>query len=64
MSKVPNAKLRRWADLIDESEMQAYAKAGFGEKIGIGARPALLNIDTTNNFVDPKYDMCAERDEK
>lgn len=33
MSKVPNAKLLRWADLIDESEMQAYAKAGFGEKL-------------------------------
>ena len=64
MSKIPNAKLQRWADLIDEQEMQAYAKAGFGEKIGIGSRPALLNIDTTNNFVDPKYDMCAERDDQ
>ena len=64
MSKTPNAKLQRWADLIDEQEMQAYAKAGFGEKIGIGSRPALLNIDTTNNFVDPKYDMCAERDDQ
>ncbi|MFZ8899929.1 MAG: isochorismatase family protein [Alphaproteobacteria bacterium] len=64
MSKTPNAKLQRWADLITEQEIQAYAKAGFGEKIGIGSRPALLNIDTTNNFVDPKYDMCAERDER
>ena len=63
MSNQPNAKIRRWADLIGEAEMQAYAKAKFGEKIGIGARPALLNIDTTNNFVDPAYAMCAARDE-
>jgi nicotinamidase-related amidase len=63
MANAPNAKIRRWADLISETEMQAYAKAKFGEKIGLGARPALLNIDTTNNFVDPAYAMCAERDE-
>ena len=58
-----DSKIRRWADLISEDEIQAYAKAGFGEKIGIGARPALLNIDTTNNFVDPAYALCAARDE-
>ena len=58
MGKSPNDKIRRWADLIDEAEMRAYAKAGFGEKIGMGARPALLNIDATNNFVDPAY-ACA-----
>jgi nicotinamidase-related amidase len=63
MANAPNAKIRRWADLISEAEMQAYAKAKFGEKIGLGKRPALLNIDTTNNFVDPAYAMCAERDE-
>ena len=58
-----DAKIRRWADLISEAEIQAYAKAGFGQKIGIGKRPALLNIDTTNNFVDPAYALCAARDE-
>ena len=63
MPSEPNAKIRRWADLLDEAEMKAYAKAKFGEKIGLGARPALLNIDTTNNFVDPAYAMCAGRDE-
>lgn len=63
MSNAPNAKIRRWSDLISEEEMAAYAKAKFGEKIGIGARPALLNIDTTNNFVDPAYAMCAKRDD-
>ncbi len=63
MSDAPNAKIRRWSDLIGPEEMQAYAKAKFGEKIGMGARPALLNIDTTNNFVDPAYAMCARRDE-
>lgn len=63
MSNAPNAKIRRWADLISEEEMAAYAKAKFGEKIGIGDKPALLNIDTTNNFVDPAYAMCAKRDD-
>jgi maleamate amidohydrolase len=58
-----DAKIRRWSDLISEAEVQAYAKAGFGRKIGIGTRPALLNIDTTNNFVDPAYALCAARDE-
>lgn len=63
MANAPNAKIRRWADLISEAEMAAYAKAKFGESIGLGARPALLNIDTTNNFVDPAYAMCAARDD-
>jgi maleamate amidohydrolase len=58
-----DAKIRRWSNLISEEEIQAYAKADFGRKIGIGARPALLNIDTTNNFVDPAYALCAQRDE-
>lgn len=57
-----DAKIRRWSDLISEAEIQAYAKAGFGQKIGVGERPALLNIDTTNNFVDPAYALCAARD--
>jgi hypothetical protein len=56
-----DSKIRRWSDLISEAEIQAYAKAGFGQKIGIGERPALLNIDTTNNFVDPAYALCAAR---
>lgn len=63
MSNTPNAKIRRWSDLISETEMAAYAKAKFGESIGMGDRPALLNIDTTNNFVDPAYAMCAARDD-
>jgi len=63
MSNTPTAKIRRWSDLISEAEMAAYAKAKFGEKIGMGDRPALLNIDTTNNFVDPAYAMCAARDD-
>lgn len=58
-----DAKIRRWSDLISEAEIQAYAKAGFGQKIGVGERPALLNIDTTNNFVDPAYALCAARDD-
>ena len=38
--------------------MDTYRKAGFGRKIGIGERPALLNIDTTYMFVDTAYSQC------
>ena len=37
-------------------------EAKFGKKIGIGKRPALLNVDTTFMFVDPAYDMCGKED--
>ena len=34
-----------WADLIGESDLAAYDKAGFGGPSGLGKRPALLIID-------------------
>lgn len=55
-------KLDRWSGYIPDEEIAAYRKAKFGRKIGLGARPALLNIDTTFMFVDPAYDMCARED--
>lgn len=55
-------KLDRWAGQIPEEELAAYRKAGFGRRIGMGQRPALLNIDTTFMFVDPAYAMCARED--
>lgn len=55
-------KLDRWAGDIPEAELAAYRKAKFGRRIGMGARPALLNIDTTFMFVDPAYDMCGRED--
>ena len=57
------SKLERWANLMGEDDLAAYAKGGFGLPIGLGERVALLNIDTTNLFVDPDYPLCARRDE-
>jgi len=51
-------KLARWQGLVPEEDLAAYRKGAFGRRIGLGARPALLNIDTTYMFVDPSYDMC------
>ncbi|WP_209427675.1 isochorismatase family protein [Pararhodobacter sp. SW119] len=51
-------KLEKWAGTIPEEDLATYRKGGFGARIGIGTRPALLNIDTTWMFVDPAFDMC------
>lgn len=56
------SKIDRWADLLSPEELDTYRKADFGRPVGIGAKPALLNIDTTNNFVDPSYAMCGRED--
>lgn len=54
-------KLERWKDHVPEEELEVYRKAGFGERIGMGRRAALLNIDTTWMFLDPGYAMCGRR---
>jgi nicotinamidase-related amidase len=51
-------KIARWQGTIPEADLAAYRKGSFGRRIGLGERPALLNIDTTHMFVDPAYDMC------
>ena len=43
---------------VPDEELEVYRKAGFGERIGLGSKAALLNVDTTWMFVDPAYDMC------
>ena len=54
-------KIERWEGKIASDELAVYRKAGFGNRIGFGARAALLNIDTTYMFIDPAYDMCGAR---
>lgn len=54
-------KLARWQGHVPDDELEVYRKAGFGRRIGMGARAALLNIDTTWMFVDPAYAMCGRR---
>ena len=51
-------KLDKWQGFIPDEEIEAYRKGAFGRKIGFGARPALLNIDTTRMFVDPAFPQC------
>lgn len=52
------SKIDRWRGVIPEEELAAYGKGAFGFPIGLGRRPALLNIDTTNMYVDPAYPHC------
>lgn len=54
-------KLDRWRGHVPDDELAVYRKAGFGRRIGLGRRAALLNVDTTHMFVDPAYAMCGRR---
>lgn len=51
-------KLEKWRGYVPDEELETYRKAGFGKSIGLGRKAALLNIDTTYMFVDPRYAMC------
>ena len=53
-----NKKIERWRGYVPDADLATYAKGAFGNAIGMGARAALLNIDTTWMFVDPQYAMC------
>ena len=55
-------KIDRWADYLPADELETYRKAAFGNPIGYGKRAALLNVDTTNMFVDPAYPLCGAED--
>jgi nicotinamidase-related amidase len=61
MSDLP-AKIAKYRGLVPDEELAAYARAKFGNRIGFGAKPALLNIDTTFMFVDPAYAMTRAED--
>lgn len=55
-------KLEKWRGFVPDAELETYRKGGFARRIGIGRRPALLNIDTTYMFVDPAYSQCGRED--
>ena len=57
-----NNKIEKWRGFAPDDELATYVKGGFGERIGMGRRPALLNIDTTYMFVDPAYSQCGAED--
>ena len=56
------SRIDKWADYLPTDELATYAKGKFGEPVGMGARIALLNIDTTFMFVDPAYPQCGDED--
>lgn len=56
------SKIDKWADYLPPEELETYRKAAFGNAIGYGRRAALLNVDTTLMFVDPKYPLCGAED--
>lgn len=53
-------KFEKWKNHLPEAELAMYAKATFGNRVGLGRRPALVNIDTTRNFVDPAYSQSGD----
>ena len=55
-------KIEKWRGFVPDAELETYIKGGFGNRIGLGRRPALLNIDTTYMFVDPAYSQCGAED--
>ena len=42
-----------WDELLSDEERERVATAGFGRRIGFGARPAILVIDVQNYMVGP-----------
>ena len=40
-----NARPRPWDRFISDRDREIYAKSGFGAKVGLGERPAMLIID-------------------
>lgn len=56
------AKLDKWQGYLDAEDLARYRRAGHGAEIGYGTRAALLNVDSHNLFIDPKYPFCAALD--
>ena len=55
-------KLKKWSGFIPPQDIDRYRAAGHGADIGYGKRPALLNVDSHNLFINPKYPFCAALD--
>ncbi len=47
-----------YSDVIPQSDLEAYAKGGFGKRMGFGKKPCVLVIDMTYGFVDPKNPLA------
>jgi maleamate amidohydrolase len=47
-----------YRDIIPNRDLEAYAKAGFGKRMGFGKRPCVIVIDMTYGFVDPRNPLA------
>jgi maleamate amidohydrolase len=47
-----------FSDIIPQSDLEAYEKAGFGRLMGFGKRPCVIVIDMTYGFVDPSNPLA------
>ena len=57
------SKLEKWRTWLSAEDLEGYRQAGHGQgRFGFGKSPALLNVDSHNLFVDPKYAFCGTRD--
>lgn len=54
-------KLEKWRGYVPDDELENYAKGDFANRLGIGERPALINIDSTRMFVDPEFPQCGAK---
>ena len=54
-------KLEKWRGYVPDDELANFAKGSFANRLGIGERPALLNIDSTRMFVDPEFPQCGAK---
>jgi len=50
-----DALAHRWGDIATKDDLAAFRKAGFGHRSGFGARPAVLVIDITRGWVEPRF---------
>ncbi len=44
-----------WRAIATAEDTAAWQKGGFGTRCGFGEKPAVLVIDMTNGYIDPKY---------
>ena len=53
-----------WDDVLTERDKEIMNQAGYGERIGLGAHPAILVIDMTYNFVGDRPEPILKSIEK
>lgn len=51
---------RAWDRLLSEEERAVYTSAGYGQKAGLGQRPALLVVDVTYDFTGDRPEPILE----